>query len=60
MVIPRRFPTLDGAAANAVGMVGLIWVKDEEERRVWVEGGVRRRLGYLGVPIEADAAVVVN
>ncbi|KAI5781030.1 hypothetical protein DFH27DRAFT_656848 [Peziza echinospora] len=70
MVIPRRFPILDGAAANAVGMVGMIWVKDEEERRVWVEGGVRRRLGYLGVPIggeekEGDAVqgqvpVVVN
>ncbi|KAL1835982.1 hypothetical protein VTJ49DRAFT_5739 [Mycothermus thermophilus] len=49
VVVPRRAPGWDGADTNAMGMLGMVWVHDEERMQRWVDKGpaeVLRRLGY--------------
>ncbi|KAI5792588.1 hypothetical protein DFH27DRAFT_192969 [Peziza echinospora] len=48
MVIPRVNGRRGLAGANAAGMVGMIWVKNEEERDTWLDFGVVSHLQYLG------------
>jgi ATP adenylyltransferase len=47
-VIPRRRARIGICAANAMGMMGLIWVANQEERDVWDELGLSRRLSDFG------------
>lgn len=39
-----------GAPANAVGVLGLVWVATEEEREVWTTLGPADHLRYLCIP----------
>ncbi|KAJ9266432.1 hypothetical protein DTO212C5_6355 [Paecilomyces variotii] len=53
-LIPRRtFGPGGPNGSNAAGMLGLVAIKDEEERRRWAELGYTDYLAYLGVPIDA-------
>lgn len=50
-IIPRR--TSGGynePPANSMGMMGIIWVADEKERRYWGETGLSANLTTLGYP----------
>ncbi|TPX10590.1 uncharacterized protein E0L32_008476 [Thyridium curvatum] len=49
-LIPRRRGGLDGTGANALGMLGVVWVRDGDERRHWDQLGLSKHLTYLGVP----------
>lgn len=52
-VIPRRQSGADGKpAGNSMGMMGMIWVADEEERQHWDEVGLSAYLADLGYPPE--------
>jgi ATP adenylyltransferase/5',5'''-P-1,P-4-tetraphosphate phosphorylase II len=50
MMIPRRHAGRDGVCANAAGMVGMVWVKHQEERDAWTTKGLSEFLAYLGIP----------
>ena len=52
MVIPRVHGRCGLAGANAAGMLGMIWVKNQEERDTWFDLGVVSHLQYLGSPNE--------
>jgi ATP adenylyltransferase len=43
-----------GANANAAGMMGMVWVKDEGEVKTWEELGLTSHLKYLGVASSKD------
>lgn len=49
-MIPRRHAKGDGIGTNAAGMMGAIWLKDQEEREGWNRLGVKAHLAYLGIP----------
>ncbi|KAL1863653.1 hypothetical protein Plec18167_000749 [Paecilomyces lecythidis] len=52
--IPRRtFGPGGPNGCNAAGMLGLVAIKDDEERKRWAELGYTDYLAYLGVPIDA-------
>ncbi|KAI4715315.1 hypothetical protein E4T48_08500 [Aureobasidium sp. EXF-10727] len=51
-VIPRR--TSNGPyGANAAGMLGIIYVPDQEERDKWSQLGYTKQLVAFGIPVEA-------
>lgn len=50
LMIPRRHHGRNAVEANAVGMMGMVWLKSLEERKGWVELGMTEHLRYLGVP----------
>jgi ATP adenylyltransferase/5',5'''-P-1,P-4-tetraphosphate phosphorylase II len=50
MMIPRRHAGRDGVCANAAGMVGMVWVKHQEERDAWTKEGLTEFLAFLGIP----------
>lgn len=50
LMIPRRNHGKDGVVANAVGMMGMLWLKDHGERDGWTRLGMTEHLKYLGVP----------
>lgn len=50
LLIPRRHHGRDGVEANAVGMMGMVWVRGEEEREGWNRLGMTEHLRWLGVP----------
>ena len=50
LVIPRVHGRRGQAGANAAGMLGMIWVKNEEERDTWLDFGIVSHLQYLGSP----------
>lgn len=53
-LIPRRtFGPGGPNGSNAAGMLGLVAIKDEEERARWAELGYTDYLVYLGIPIDA-------
>lgn len=54
VVIPRRAAGWDGVGANAAGMLGMVWVNNEEKVKTWLARGPAAMLARLGVP--ADAA----
>lgn len=49
-LIPRQHSGISGAGANAAGMLGLVWVKSEEERALWTSFGCTDYLAFLGIP----------
>jgi ATP adenylyltransferase/5',5'''-P-1,P-4-tetraphosphate phosphorylase II len=51
MVIPRREGGLDELGANAASMLGLVWVKNEDVHKKWMEAGPEKVLGHCGVPL---------
>lgn len=50
LMIPRRHHGKNSVEANAVGMMGMVWLKSQEEREGWTELGMTEHLRYLGVP----------
>ncbi|KAF2131167.1 hypothetical protein P153DRAFT_374936 [Dothidotthia symphoricarpi CBS 119687] len=50
IVIPRRKGFIEGASANAAGMLGSIWVPDKKEMDEWMRLGCANVLRELGVP----------
>jgi len=50
LVIPRRRHGREGVKANAVGMMGWLWLKGKEERDGWARFGYTEHLKWLGVP----------
>jgi ATP adenylyltransferase/5',5'''-P-1,P-4-tetraphosphate phosphorylase II len=50
IVIPRRRGFTDGASANAGGMMGCVWVPDENHVEEWRRIGIANVLRELGVP----------
>ncbi|GAD91606.1 5',5'''-P-1,P-4-tetraphosphate phosphorylase, putative [Paecilomyces variotii No. 5] len=53
-LIPRRtFGPGGPNGSNAAGMLGLVAIKDDEERERWAELGYTDYLAYLGVPVDA-------
>lgn len=52
LVIPRRHHGREGVECNAVGMMGMVWLKDEEEREGWERLGMTEHLRWLGIDSE--------
>jgi ATP adenylyltransferase len=51
-VIPRR--TSEGSyGANAAGMLGIIYLPDQEERDKWSQLGYTKQLVAFGIPVDA-------
>lgn len=50
LIIPRRHHGKDGVEGNAVGMMGMVWLKNTEEREGWERLGMTEHLKFLGVP----------
>lgn len=50
VVIPRRKGTIEGAGANAGGMLGSVWVTGQEHVDKWSKVGYANVLRELGVP----------
>jgi ATP adenylyltransferase/5',5'''-P-1,P-4-tetraphosphate phosphorylase II len=53
MVIPRRGGKVGGSAVNAAGMIGMVWVKSDEELTEWTNLGIDESLAEFGVPADA-------
>src|SRR5262249_16767501 len=49
MVIPRTKADIDGAIANAAGMLGMVWVANEEQLNRWIRFGPAEVLAQVGV-----------
>ena len=49
-LIPRTHSKRDKTAAGAAGMIGLVWLKDQDERDSWERLGYTEHLKYLGIP----------
>ncbi|TDZ18168.1 Protein APA1 [Colletotrichum orbiculare MAFF 240422] len=49
VVVPRVKAGVDGADANAAGMLGMVWASGEEVTSKWFEMGPRWILGEVGV-----------
>jgi len=49
-LVPRRNHGKDGVGANAAGMLGLVWLRDQKEREGWGKLGYTDHLAYLGIP----------
>ncbi|KAL2127557.1 hypothetical protein VTI74DRAFT_10549 [Chaetomium olivicolor] len=54
LVIPRRAAGWDGADTNAAGMLGMVWVHDEERMKLWLEKGPADVLARIGIPADAN------
>jgi len=52
MVVPRRAAGWKGADTNAAGVLGMLWVSDEEKMLLWMDLGPARVLAQLGVPAD--------
>ena len=50
IAIPRRRGFIEGASANAGGMMGCVWVPDESQVNEWKRIGYAKVLRELGVP----------
>ena len=50
LVIPRRRAIANGAAGNAMGMIGIVWVSQTSEMDLWLGQGPLQVLRELGVP----------
>lgn len=55
MVIPRRIGRIGVISANAVAMLGMVWVNLEEEYEKWTKEDPMTWLQAFGVPVEADS-----
>ncbi|OAP65495.1 hypothetical protein AYL99_01467 [Fonsecaea erecta] len=49
MVIPRRKVAVQGASANAAGMMGMVWVTNTQQVEQWQRLGLTKVLAELGV-----------
>lgn len=49
MLIPRTRGKLDQYGVNAAGMMGMVWIKSEEERNAWKNVGFTGFLEYCAV-----------
>jgi ATP adenylyltransferase len=50
VIIPRTHANFKGkASANSAGMMGMAWVKDDDEVAHWTDLGIAKHLTYLGV-----------
>jgi ATP adenylyltransferase len=54
VVIPRRAARWDGLCTNAAGMLGMVWVRDEEHLKGWLARGPSAILAQLGVPADSS------
>jgi ATP adenylyltransferase len=52
IVVPRMAKSRDRVGANAAGMLGLVWLRDQQERDGWTKFGMSKHLAHLGVPIK--------
>jgi ATP adenylyltransferase len=52
VVIPRQAASWDGAATSAPGMLGMVWLHNEETMNLWVNRGPVNVLRRLGFPAE--------
>ncbi|KAL6239221.1 hypothetical protein BDW75DRAFT_153895 [Aspergillus navahoensis] len=52
IVIPRRNAAFESVTTNTPGMLGSVWLTDEEEMEQWKQIGPKRVLAGLGVPVE--------
>lgn len=50
ILIPRSHKGHDNVGANGAGMLGMIWLRDQEERDGWEKLGMTKHLAYLGIP----------
>ena len=50
-VVPRRLGRKNSIGTNSVGMLGVIWVADQQERDGWIALGLTHHLVDLGVPL---------
>lgn len=53
LLMPRRHHGREGVECNAAGMMGMIWLKDEGERKGWERLGMTEHLRWLGLPVES-------
>ena len=53
MVIPRRGGQVGGSAVNAAAMLGMVWVKTDEELEEWTKMSIDESLAMFGVPADA-------
>lgn len=51
-LVPRRRGGQDGTGAGALGMLGVVWLKDARERAHWTELGLTDHLVWMGLPQE--------
>ncbi|KAI9891092.1 MAG: hypothetical protein M1814_003291 [Vezdaea aestivalis] len=49
VVVPRRRAEVGGLSTNAVGMMGMVWVKTEDEVERWKKAGLSSILAELGM-----------
>ncbi|KIW27876.1 uncharacterized protein PV07_07574 [Cladophialophora immunda] len=54
MVVPRRRVAVQGASANAAGMMGMIWVTNTQQMEQWQKLGPAKVLAGLGVAAGRD------
>lgn len=52
LIMPRRHHGREGVECNAVGMMGMVWLKSESERVGWDRLGLTEHLRWLGFPAE--------
>jgi ATP adenylyltransferase len=51
-IIPRR--TSEGPyGANAAGMLGIVYLPDQQERDKWSQAGYTKQLVAFGIPVDA-------
>ena len=53
-LIPRSSKGKDGINTNGAGMMGLVWVQDQEERDGWTKLGMTKHLTDMGVPRDEE------
>ena len=51
-LIPRSSKGKDGINTNGAGMMGLVWVRDQDERDGWTKLGLSKHLTSMGVPLD--------
>ncbi|GAQ09949.1 hypothetical protein ALT_7270 [Aspergillus lentulus] len=54
IVIPRRSNNFEDITANATGMMGSVWLKNEDEMDRWKQVGPTKALAGLGFPRETE------
>lgn len=60
MLIPRRRAGVEGACANAAGMMGMVWVMRDEQIEKWKALGPSKVLSELGVPCKSTRTNITD
>lgn len=50
VLVSRTSKGRDDAPTNAAGMLGMVWVRSDEERQKWTDLGLSTYLALLGIP----------